>query len=212
VDEPKYSAPPAPPVSPISKSCSTSIAVLDYPRNIFSVEGSYRLPFFSCEDRIYRFFGDNGAGLATLLMYQNIRQNAPAERWTDSIGGTLSSGRVQSIERPSLSFGRVLNGLQARSYQPSWIVFVLKAKIMKNFRAGDNDAHLDGDFIYQWVRYPSLSLAESGLVEEIFPLGCSVVASWVEVPFFVGIEQDMVGKTIVDAAGTKTFAIVEWLT
>lgn len=154
----EYPLPPPPPLSPqTSTSPPPSAPLLAY-SEIWTAEALYTLPFFGCDDRNFRFYSfSKHASLEALNLFEELRTRALPERWSDLCGNPLTCGRVTAPDSPQVNSGPVLAGKLSELLDTGncSYILILKAKCMETSRDGAS-ANLDGDTIYQWVRYVSL--------------------------------------------------------
>ncbi|MCJ1422910.1 hypothetical protein MMC29_000790 [Sticta canariensis] len=210
---------PSPPQAPLTSSKRTSSEVSaaaklsEYPSSIYTADGPYKLPFPGCDERVYTFRPvDCQAAVAQLEIYRKLRAIAPPKRWANLAGEVVKGGRVGEVEDPEACLGKALAGPfpQLPNNVACWHIDVLESEVTRNFRGKEEAAHLDGDPVHQWDRYPSQELQDVGRKRH-FRAGFSIVASWKEIDM---TEEDaekagFIGMNIaVDGHSRRAFAVV----
>jgi len=166
-------SPPLPPPPP-PPSCPSDIPEL--PSDVTldsSVRGLYKLS----NGHVFRFrpFDDPVTARKNVEMYRRLREHGTLERWANLEGKHPKTGRIRAPKDPEICLYDWVSSSTCQ--QPYWIVDVHKAEVSRGLREyADDGAHLDGDSVYQCIRYPSHELAAEGRRKARFPL----VANWNE--------------------------------
>jgi len=168
-----------PPPSP-SKRPETSfsdVKALQHPSHIYTATGLHKPPYSGCDESVFRFWGSlHATGLFEMEIYRQLRLCAPSGRWAGLDGDVVKTGTITALDHPDACFGRVLaDTLTGGNLPLCWHIVILKAKISKGFRDKEEGAHLHGDSVYRWDRYPSRKHAEVGL-REAFCSSYSIMA------------------------------------
>jgi hypothetical protein len=173
------------------------------------MSGLYVLPFFGCDDKVFRFWVSTNTDSKNLGGFREVRELGPAERWCGRNGNIVETGCVTGLDCPDVSIGPVLAGRVAElnNTKKCRYILILKGKLNKNPRDRESYAHLNGDPVYQWVSYPSRERAEASL-GEAFRMGYSVECDWAEIETSdVGaLEKVFIGDTIKEE-GRTFFAV-----
>ncbi|KAJ8124423.1 hypothetical protein O1611_g9217 [Lasiodiplodia mahajangana] len=210
------SPPQAPPTSSkrTSSDATAAAELSDYPSSIYTADGPYKLPFPGCDERVYTFRPlDCQAAVAQLEIYRKLRAIAPPRRWANLAGEVVKGGRVGEVEDPEVCLGKALTGPfpQLPNNVVCWHIDVLESEVTRNFRGKDEAAHMDGDPVHQWIRYPSQELQDVGRKRH-FRAGFSIVASWKEIDMTEEEEArkaGFIGMSIaVDGHSRRAFAVV----
>jgi hypothetical protein len=152
---------------------------------------------------------DCQTAVAQLEIYGKLRALAPPKRWANLDGEVFKVGRIGEVETPEVCLVEALASFFPNNV-PCWHVDILESVVMRSLRGKDDGAHLDGDPVHQWDRYPSQELQDLGRKKH-FRAGFSIVASWKEVIMtkedaekagFIGVEIAL------DCRSQKVFAVV----
>jgi hypothetical protein len=156
---------------------------------------------------------DSQAAVAQLEIYRKLREIAPPKRWANLAGEVVKGGRAGEVEDPEVCLGKALAGPfpQFPDNVACWHIDILESEVTtRNFRGKEEAAHLDGDPVHQWDRYPSQELQDVGRKRH-FRAGFSIVASWKEIDMTEeeARKAGFIGMNIsVDDPSRRVFAVV----